>query len=201
MLDQYWKDNLKEELVSFVGQLKGWYFPKKPLVALSVLPDNVKVLIVADSFYDQAAYNMGIPFAVPSDVYPKPPALVNIFKEIEMCGYDYLDYERSELTGWREQGVFLLSTDIARTTGGRVGSSVSDKIVKSFVGKDVAVVLVGGARKYKDLFPGAILVGSPDPGKVKKEHYSQRFPGSRIFSRVNEILTNKGMKPIDWSNT
>jgi len=71
---------------------------------------SVKVVILGQDPYHGADQAIGFSFAVPNHLFPKPPSLVNIFKELESDLQVKISRENSDLTGWVEQGVLLLNT-------------------------------------------------------------------------------------------
>ena len=73
------------------------------------LPD-VKVVILGQDPYHGSDQAIGFSFAVPNDVFPKPPSLRNIFKELESDLGISVPKEYSDLTAWASQGVLLLNT-------------------------------------------------------------------------------------------
>ena len=88
-------------------------FPRRERVlrALQSLdyPD-VKVVILGQDPYHGEGQALGLSFAVPNALLPKPPSLVNIFKEIESDLGKPIDRSCSELNQWVSQGVLLLNT-------------------------------------------------------------------------------------------
>lgn len=88
-------------------------FPAQPRIlrALqSIDYDQVKVVILGQDPYHGANQAVGWCFAVPNELQPKPPSLVNIFKEIQSDLGKPVNPRHSELSHWVSQGVLLLNT-------------------------------------------------------------------------------------------
>ena len=71
---------------------------------------KVKVVILGQDPYHGKDQAIGLSFAVPNDLFPKPPSLMNIFKEMESDLGVKAPAGKSDLQGWAEQGVLLLNT-------------------------------------------------------------------------------------------
>ena len=72
--------------------------------------EKVRVVILGQDPYHGPNQAVGLCFAVPNALLPKPPSLVNIFKEIEADLGKKVDRTQSELKHWVDQGVLLLNT-------------------------------------------------------------------------------------------
>lgn len=222
-LPERWKSLLAEEsskeyfrqLTEFLKteqQKKQVVFPARDRIlrALQELDyDGVKVVILGQDPYHGAGQAIGLSFAVPNELKPKPPSLMNIFKEIRTDLKKEIDPTKSELTQWVSQGVLLLNTVLTvrqaqafshREKGwenftDRVISLLNDRI-------DPVVFILWGApsRKKKALIVNRQhhIIESAHPSPLSAYH---GFLGSRPFSRANTILEKLGKKPIDWHIT
>lgn len=187
-------------------------FPAKDNVlrALQALDyDAVKVVILGQDPYHGEGQAIGFSFAVPNTLWPKPPSLNNIFKEIRSDLKKEVDPKKSELTGWVKQGVLLLNTVL--TVRQSQAFSHRDKGWEQFTDRVIAhlndrndpvIYILWGApsRKKKGLITNQqhFVLESAHPSPLSAHH---GFFGSRPFSRANEILKKLGKPPIDWEIT
>jgi uracil-DNA glycosylase len=181
-------------------------YPPGPLIfnAFAQTPiDKVKVVILGQDPYHNAHQAMGLSFSVPKEVRT-PPSLLNIYKEINAdLGLPIATH--GDLTGWAQQGVFLLNA-ILTVEGGNAGSHqksgwqiFTDAVIKrlSEEREHLVFMLWGNFAKQK----GALI----DKSKhliLESAHPSplagNAFSGCRHFSKANEYLKQNGIDPIDW---
>jgi len=162
------------------------------------------VVILGQDPYHGAGQAHGLSFSVQEGV-PHPPSLQNIFKELKDdvgCPIP----KNGTLTSWAQQGVFLLNTVL--TVRASEANSHRNEGWENFTD---AVIACLSAQKEHLVF---ILWGSPAGAKVSlidsKKHLILKAPhpsplssyrgffGSKPFSKSNDYLTCKGIKPIDW---
>lgn len=171
--------------------------------------ENVRVVILGQDPYHGEGQAMGLSFAVPNTLSPKPPSLVNIFKEIEADLGRPVDRSKSELTGWAEQGVLLLNTVLTVRKGqafshrDRGWENFTDQVIQLLNERAEPVVFLlwgSPARAKKALISGKQhrIVESPHPSPLSAH---RGFFGSKPFSKVNAILRELGHSPIDWEIT
>jgi uracil-DNA glycosylase len=170
---------------------------------------DVKVVILGQDPYHGPGQAIGLSFAVPNSLMPKPPSLMNIFKEIETDLGKKVNPHHSELTHWVRQGVLLLNTVL--TVQQSQAFSHRDKGWENFTDRvisllnerqDPLVFILWGtpARKKK------ILITNPIHRIVESAHPSplsayKGFFGTKPFSKTNAILKELGKTPIDWEIT
>ena len=181
-------------------------YPPGPLIfnAFTQTPfDKVKVVILGQDPYHNEHQAMGLSFSVPKDV-KAPPSLVNVYKEIK-ADLDLPIPTHGDLTGWAQQGVFLLNA-ILTVEKGQAGShqksgwqSFTDAVIKrlSDEREHLVFMLWGNFAKQK----GALI----DKNKHKvleAAHPSplagNAFSGCKHFSQANDYLKQNGIAPIDW---
>lgn len=165
---------------------------------------NVKVVILGQDPYHGANQAHGLAFSVNEGV-PFPPSLQNIFKEL--CDDMGCDMPKSgSLIQWAKEGVFLLNTVLTV----RAAEAASHKNRGWEIFTD-AVIRLLSEQKENLVF---ILWGSPAGAKaslidtrkhliLKAPHPSplssyRGFFGSKPFSKTNEFLKARGIKPIAW---
>lgn len=170
---------------------------------------DVKVVILGQDPYPGEGHAIGLCFGVPNEVQPKPPSLVNIFKEIESdCGRR-IKSDATELSGWANQGVLLLNAVLTLEAGkpfshqGRGWERFTDRIIELLAAREEPIVFLlwGSAAQKK--------AAHIDPHKhliLKSAHPSplsayRGFFGCKHFSRTNEFLESRGMPPIRWEQT
>jgi uracil-DNA glycosylase len=169
--------------------------------------DDVKVVILGQDPYHGAGQAIGLSFAVPNELMPKPPSLGNIFKEISSdIGVD-MRGKPSDLSGWVEQGVLLLNTVLtvrasqAFSHRDKGWEQFTDKVIAELgARRDPVVFLLWGspARKKKALIKSPLILESPHPSPLSA---SSGFFGCRHFSKANKLLEQEGKQPIDWARS
>lgn len=215
-----WRQQLASEkekeyfgaLVSFLNQearsgATVFPAPENVLRALRCLDlADVRVVILGQDPYHGPGQATGLSFAVPNEVTPKPPSLLNIFREIrEDLGVE-LDERQSDLSGWVEQGVLLLNSVL--TVRAREAFSHRSAGWEQFTDSALRVL---GERPDPVVF---LLWGSAAQSKAslleRGRHFVLRAPhpsplsayrgffGCRHFSRCNRILEKLGFPPIRW---
>lgn len=188
--------------------------------ALELTPfKEVKCVILGQDPYPTPGHAMGLAFSVYPHVSPLPRSLRNIFREyVNDLGYPLP--RTGDLTAWAEKGVLLLNSCLT-VEAGKPGShrgigweKLTYEILKSLaertrpvervlgetpilLQRDSPVFVLWGksAQEYKGALRGSRLVCSPHPSPLSA---AKGFFGSKPFSRVNEILTAEGKKPLDW---
>lgn len=181
-------------------------FPPKNEIfrALELTPfEEVKVVIIGQDPYHGDFQANGLCFSV-SDKVKAPPSLQNIYKELkEDLG---IEKTTNELEDWARQGVLLLNA----TLSVRAHSPNSHKdlgwekftnfIIKEISDKkeNIVFVLWGAfAQKKEELIDSSkhfiVKSAHPSPFSVHRG-----FFGSKPFSKINEFLQSKNLKPISW---
>lgn len=167
--------------------------------------ENTKVVIVGQDPYHGENQAHGLSFSVQHGV-KLPPSLQNIYRELKS---DLGIPERSDgdLSNWARQGVLLLNAvltvekDKAASHRNLGWEPLTDYIIKILNKKDKPVVFIlwGNFAKEKAKLitnPKHYIIISPHPSPLSA--YSGFF-GSKPFSKTNNYLISKGLKPIDWS--
>lgn len=168
---------------------------------------NLKVLIVGQDPYPTPGHPIGLSFAVERDVWPLPKSLINIYTEYR-DDLGVVPPKHGDLTAWSAQGVMLLNRSLTVEPGkpashrGKGWEEVTGHAIdvirqRAEAGASYVAILWG--RDAQDLQPrlGPIPV-------IKSAHPSplsayRGFFGSRPFSRANDLLTEQGTSPVDWS--
>lgn len=166
--------------------------------------DQVKVVILGQDPYHGPGQAHGLSFSVQPGI-PFPPSLLNIFKEIKNdLGKDMPS--NGDLTRWADQGVFLLNATLT-VRAHQAGShqkkgweEFTDAVIKkiSEERENVVFLLWGSfAQKKAELIDTSrhFILKAPHPSPLSAH---RGFLGCSHFSKANEYLESKGLKPIIW---
>lgn len=164
---------------------------------------NTRVVIIGQDPYHGAGQAHGLCFSVPKD-QRFPPSLRNIFKELE-CDLS-VKPTSGDLSGWAEQGVLLLNAVLTVRAGeagshGSIGwSTFTDAVIRSLSKKKQGLIFLlwGTFAQQK-----AALIDNDRHFILKAPHPSplsahRGFIGCGHFSKVNELLKERGEIPIKW---
>jgi uracil-DNA glycosylase len=169
--------------------------------ALELKPEQVKVIIVGQDPYPNISDAIGLSFAVPPRKTGLPGSLLNLQKEI-LTDIGSTTTADGDLTKWASQGVMLLNR-VLTVTAGESGShsklgwqEITEKIVAHCANLGAVGLLWGSsARELAHLFSEDCLVEGVHPSPLSAH---RGFLGSKPFSRVNQLLENKGKTAIIW---
>lgn len=165
---------------------------------------DVKVVILGQDPYHGINQAEGLSFSVKTGIQ-KPPSLQNIFKELNSdLGYDIP--QNGSLVPWTEEGVLLLNTVLTVEANKPASHKdlgweiFTDEVIKKINEKDTPVVFIlwgSFARSKKSLITNPIhyIIESPHPSPFSAYN---GFFGSKPFSKTNNFLISKGIKPINW---
>lgn len=164
---------------------------------------DVKVVILGQDPYHGENEANGLCFSVNHGVRT-PPSLQNIFKELKNdLGIVRTD---TDLSDWAKQGILLLNTvltvekDKAFSHRDKGWEIFTDEIIKKLNEKDDPIVFVlwgSAARSKKILLTNKIhkVVESAHPSPLS---YYKGFEGSKLFSKVNNLLKSVNKEEIRW---
>ena len=177
--------------------------PRNQVMRAFELPvGDIRVLLLGQDPYPTQGIACGLAFANAPGT-KTPQSLKNLMKELES------DLPRvsatADLAKWSNQGVMLLNSALTTLVG---TSGAHQKIWREFTevaitaldqaraGKLVCLSLGLEAKKLADLVEFGEVVYAPHPSPLSAH---RGFFGSRIYSRVNQALSDQGQEPIDWS--
>ena len=176
---------------------------EKIFAALTIDPQEVKVIILGQDPYPNAKHGIGLAFAVPNESKPLPGSLRNIFSECESdLGQPPL--ATPDLAHWVSQGVLLLNTSLTTISGASNSHAhlpwdkVVAAILKAVVANnpDVIAILWGkAAQSFVPDFASNRVITSAHPSPLSAY---RGFFGSRPFTRANEMLGLQQVKGINW---
>ncbi len=167
--------------------------------------DDVKVVILGQDPYHGPGQANGLCFSVNKGV-PKPPSLLNIFKELQ-DDYGLSVPENGDLEPWARQGVLLLNATLtvrARNAGSHQNKGWEDftnAAIRALSEKREGLVfLLWGsyAQAKASMIDTARhhILKAPHPSPLSA---SRGFFGCRHFSKTNKLLQEQGKDPVDWS--
>ena len=196
------KDSLDQIELEVTG-LQNLTPPQNQVMRAFQLPvQEVRVLLLGQDPYPTEAMACGLAFAN-SPGTKTPQSLKNMMKELES---DIPSASaQGNLASWSDQGVLLLNSALTAVVG---VSGAHQEIWKQFVlevissldqatsGRLVCLSLGAEARKLSELIKLGEVVYAPHPSPLSAH---RGFFGSKIYSRVNQALIQRGQEPIDWS--
>lgn len=217
-IEESWKKVLKEEfekpyfqhIITFLKAEKATgkiIYPPGPLIfnAFKQTPfDKLKVVLLGQDPYHNKGQAHGLSFSVPDGV-PKPPSLVNIFKELHSdLGIEIP--ESGNLEKWAKQGVLLLnaSLTVRKNEPGshaKIGwLQFTDSVIKKISDEKRGIVFLLWGKFAQEK---QAIIDETKHYVLKAAHpspYSANngFFGCRHFSLTNELLMKQHKSPIDW---
>jgi uracil-DNA glycosylase len=218
VIEDSWKTALAGEfeqeyfvgLKEFLIKEKATYriFPPGPLIfhAFNCTPfDKVKVVILGQDPYHAAGQAHGLCFSV-LDGVPRPPSLLNIFKEIEN-DLGITMPRNGDLTPWANQGVLLLNATL--TVRENQAGSHQNHGWERFT--DMAIRMLSEKRKHLVfVLWGNFAIAKRNLIDEQRHHIltaahpsplsaHRGFFGCRHFSQINEYLSSHGIEPVNWN--
>jgi uracil-DNA glycosylase len=217
VIENSWKEVLAEEftkpyfhnLKAFLVEERQKYsiFPPGSLIfnAFNRTPFHlVKVVILGQDPYHGPGQAHGLCFSVPSGV-PKPPSLINIFKELE-SDTGIPSPSGGNLEKWAGQGILLLNATLtvrenqAGSHQNKGWEQFTDAAITKLSEKRSGLIFVLwgnyaiAKKSLVDTSRHSVLTAAhPSPLSA-----SRGFMGCRHFSKINAILRQTGAGEIDW---
>lgn len=165
---------------------------------------DIKAVILGQDPYHEPGEAHGLCFSVTQGT-KMPPSLQNIYKELK----DDLNVDngdKTDLTPWAKQGVFLLNTTLTVRRGQANShqncgwTEFTDEVIKIVNNHPAPVVFIlwgRNARNKKSLITDKrhLVLESAHPSPLSAYN---GFFGCKHFSKTNEFLIKNGISPIDW---
>jgi len=217
-IEESWKKVLKEEfekpyfqhIITFLKAEKATgkiIYPPGPLIfnAFKQTPfDKLKVVLLGQDPYHNKGQAHGLSFSVPDGV-PKPPSLVNIFKELH-SDLGIKIPESGNLEKWARQGVLLLNASLTVRQNepgshAKIGwLQFTDSVIRKISDEKEGIVFLLWGKFAQEK---QALIDETKHFVLKAAHpspYSANngFFGCRHFSMTNELLMKQHKSPIDW---
>lgn len=219
LLENSWKTRLLEEFKKpYMIELKKFLLAQRQLGKTIYPPgpemfsamnmtsfENVKVVIIGQDPYHGPGQAHGLSFSVKEGV-DLPPSLQNIFKELE-SDLGLKPSQHGNLTKWAEQGVLLLNASLSVERSKPMShqnagwEAFTDKIIHLLNEEREGLVFIlwGSFAQKKATFVDRkkhFVITSPHPSPLSSY---RGFFGSKPFSKTNDYLVSRKLKPIDWS--
>jgi len=184
---------------------------------------QTNVIILGQDPYQTPGLAQGLSFSIPKEIKPGwkafPSSLRNISKALALDGYQALPH--GDLSSWASQGVLLLNAtltvqlNVAGSHAQMGWQELTDVLLYQLAKKKSLIWMLWGAhaQKKQALIEQAsqesgitqdILTASHPSGlSVYKTKEPFIYPGDQQscghFSKSNELLVKRGLKPIVWS--
>jgi len=166
--------------------------------------DRVKVVLLGQDPYHNKGQAHGLSFSVPEGI-PRPPSLVNIFKELKNDLGIALPAD-GNLEKWAEQGVLLVNASLTVRQNepgshSKIGwINFTDAVIRKLSELKTNLVFLLWGKFAQDK---QVLIDETKHYVLKAAHPSpfsaeKGFFGCRHFSKTNEYLVKQGVAPIDW---
>ena len=182
-------------------------YPPGPLIfnAFKQTPfDKLEVVLLGQDPYHNKGQAHGLSFSVPDGV-PKPPSLVNIFKELHN-DLGIKIPESGNLEKWARQGVLLLNASLTVRQNepgshAKIGwLQFTDSVIRKISDEKEGIVFLLWGKFAQEK---QALIDETKHFVLKAAHpspYSANngFFGCRHFSMTNELLMKQHKSPIDW---
>jgi uracil-DNA glycosylase len=166
--------------------------------------EDLKVVILGQDPYHGPGQANGLCFSVNEHV-PKPPSLLNIFKEIQSDIGTPVP-QSGNLERWATQGILLLNATLT-VRANQAGShqnmgweQFTDSVIRHISDRKNGIVFMlwGAYAQRKGAMIDAVkhcILKSAHPSPLSAY---QGFLGSRHFSQANDYLAQKGLGSIVW---
>lgn len=169
-------------------------------------PKDVKVIILGQDPYPTKGVANGLAFSVSKNT-PLPQSLKNIYKELNIeFGYS-IPQTNGNLSPWSKQGVLLLNTSLTTIVGKpnsmkKIGwAKFTDHLISKLSNlndhKRVYLFFGNEAIKKESLLnkENSLIIKCVHPSPLSA---SRGFFNSNCFKKVNELLIESNLSPIDW---
>ena len=217
-IEESWKNILKEEfgkvyfqqIVTFLKAEKSAgriIYPPGPLIfnAFNKTPfSKVEVVLLGQDPYHNKGQAHGLSFSVPDGI-PKPPSLINIFKELEN-DLGIPPPKNGNLEKWATQGVLLLNASLTvrqnePASHSKIGwLQFTDTVISKISEQKKGIVFLLWGKFAQDK---QSIIDETKHYVLKAAHPSpfsadKGFFGCRHFSKTNELLALQHKESIDW---
>lgn len=217
-IEESWKNILKEEfgkvyfqqIVTFLKAEKSAgriIYPPGPLIfnAFNKTPfSKVEVVLLGQDPYHNKGQAHGLSFSVPDGI-PKPPSLINIFKELEN-DLGIPSPKNGNLEKWATQGVLLLNASLTvrqnePASHSKIGwLQFTDTVISKISEQKKGIVFLLWGKFAQDK---QSIIDETKHYVLKAAHPSpfsadKGFFGCRHFSKTNELLALQHKEPINW---
>ena len=218
LYDKSWKKLLSDEFKKpYIKELEDFLqkerkhsliYPAEQNIfnAFNLTPfEKLKVVIIGQDPYHGVSQAHGLAFSVLDDT-PFPPSLRNIFIEY-MTDLNLPMPLYGDLSKWAKEGVFLINAVLTVRAGepashkNRGWEKFINRVIELISEKKESVVFIlwgADAQKKVSLIDQTkhLVLQAPHPSPLSSY---RGFFGSKPFSKTNEYLIQKHLKPILWN--
>lgn len=198
---------LSEKLKNYANKSLIYPKPENVFNLLHLIkPKEIKVVIIGQDPYPQKEVADGIAFSTKQNFVP--PSLKNIYSELKKEGFS--PDEKSDLTKWVKQGVFLMNlnwtveenkpnshSDIWDFFSLNIVDYIYEKRQK--INKSIVIVCLGSKSKnvFKNNYNSnnVIFLYTSHPSPLACNY---GFLGSNIFKNINKALEQQKETIINW---
>lgn len=166
-------------------------------------PEEIKVIIIGQDPYPNAAHATGLAFGVSGTIPISgiPGSLINVFKCLKR-DYPNTRIEHGDLRQWALKGIFLLNTSLTfkgKTTINLWQGFVTGVIRKLYTTNRNIVFVAWGTKAQTILqeIPKCICVQGIHPSNTTGR--TSEFIEAQHFLNINAELKRLGMAEIDFS--
>jgi len=167
--------------------------------------NDVRIVILGQDPYHGEQQAHGLSFSVQKGI-SIPPSLQNIFKELHIDVPEFRIPEHGDLTGWADQGIFLLNATLtveafkAGSHQKRGWEIFTDKVIAELSQRRSGLVFLLWGKFAQSK---AKLIDSNKHYILTAAHPSplsayNGFFGCRHFSKANAYLKKMGAEEINW---
>jgi uracil-DNA glycosylase len=185
--------------------------------------DKTHVIILGQDPYQTPGLAQGLSFSIPKEIKPGwrafPSSLRNISKALALDGYQALPH--GDLSSWAAQGVLLLNAtltvqlNLAGSHAQLGWQDLTDVLLYQLAKKKSLIWMLWGAHAQKKQ---ALIEKAHQESGVKQEILTASHPSGLSvyktkepfiylgdqqscghFRKANELLLQRGLKPIEWS--
>jgi uracil-DNA glycosylase len=217
-IDPGWKEALAAEFAKpYFAQIKQFLsaqkesgktiYPPGPLIfnAFDKTPfDKVRVVILGQDPYHGPGQAMGFCFSVPRNI-AIPASLRNIYKELHRDTGFHIP-QHGDLSSWTSEGVFLLNTALTveknlANSHNNIGWQIfTDAVIKKLSDQQRGIIFLlwgNNARMKKQIIDSQhnVVLEAAHPSPLARD----AFKACGHFSKVNQLLVDRGELPINWT--
>ena len=166
---------------------------------------EVRVLVVGQDPYPNPRHPIGLSFAVERDVWPLPPSLLNIYKELR-SDLDVMPPFHGDLSGWADQGVMLLNRVLTVRPGdsnshrGQGWEEVTECAIRALAARAEAgpplVAVLWGTRARSSRCSARCPRSSPP---TRRRSRPTAASSARGRSARSTHSSPSAARPVDWS--
>lgn len=177
--------------------------PSQVFRAFSLPLTEVKVVILGQDPYHTPGVANGLAFSSNSSI---PPSLMNIYKELQLEGFNPISTRKGDLSHWVSQGVLLLNTVLTveahrpNSHKGKGWEIFTDGILHHLtqLNQPMVFLLWGTQAKSKALHltnKNHLIIKTTHPSPLSA---NKGWWHNQCFTLTNNYLISHQLNPIQW---